>query len=158
MKIAGVATLSALATLIVAGCGSTTTTVTSTTVPSGGAHAAKPPHQGPGPTTTSTPSGGTPPTGSVDCGGGVTAGPHTSCPFAQNTHTAYEQAGGSGDQTVSAFSPATGQTYSMTCSGAAPHVCRAATTPRSTSPSGYGEVRARSRLRNFLTSWRSQSV
>jgi hypothetical protein len=56
------------------------------------------------------------------CGGGLSVGPHTTCAFARNVKAAYAQAGG-GNVTVTASSPATGQTYSMTCASGTPHVC-----------------------------------
>jgi hypothetical protein len=66
------------------------------------------------------PSGAT--SGPVSCGGTLSVGSHTSCAFAQNVRDAYDRSGG-GDTTVEASSPATGQTYSMRCSGGSPHVC-----------------------------------
>jgi hypothetical protein len=51
------------------------------------------------------------------CGGGLFAGPTTSCPFAENVQQAYNQAPGS-VAIVQAFSPVTGQTYSMSCAPA----------------------------------------
>jgi hypothetical protein len=51
------------------------------------------------------------------CGGGLYAGPNTSCPFAANVQQAYNQAPGL-DATVQVFSPVTNQTYSMSCSPA----------------------------------------
>jgi hypothetical protein len=47
------------------------------------------------------------------CGSGVFAGPNTSCAFAVNVRRAYEDAGGAA--TIRAFSPTTGQTYTMHC-------------------------------------------
>ena len=55
------------------------------------------------------------------CGGGVSAGPNTSCVFAREVRRAYEAGGGS--STVEAYSAATGQTYTMTCTSGSPHVC-----------------------------------
>ena len=113
-----------LVTGLLVGCGSSSTTVV-----------IRHPHKSPGATTTTTTvqapsSTSTSPapsaTGSVDCGGGLTAGSHTSCPFATNTRNAYEAAGGTGDQTVSVYSPVTSQTYSMSCTGSVPHVCTGA--------------------------------
>jgi hypothetical protein len=49
------------------------------------------------------------------CGSGVYAGPNTSCEFAINVRDAYNEAPGS-TASVSAFSPATGRTYTMDCS------------------------------------------
>jgi hypothetical protein len=57
------------------------------------------------------------------CGGGVVAGPNTSCPFAQNVVATYNQTGGG---TVSVYSPVTNQTYSMSCTSSPPHVCTGA--------------------------------
>jgi Glucodextranase, domain B len=61
--------------------------------------------------------------GGSDCGGGVTAGPNTSCDFARNVVSAYEQTGGG---TVRVYSPVTHQTYSMSCTSSPPHVCTGA--------------------------------
>ena len=61
--------------------------------------------------------GSSPAASSTDCGGGVMAGPNTSCPFALNVHQAWMQAPGV-NNTVQAFSPVTNQTYTMTCSQA----------------------------------------
>jgi hypothetical protein len=60
------------------------------------------------PPATSSPSSGT------DCGDGLTAGPATSCPFAQNVRTAWEATPGE-TNTVSAWSPVTNQWYTMSC-------------------------------------------
>jgi actin-like ATPase involved in cell morphogenesis len=66
------------------------------------------------------------PAGAVaSCGGNLFVGPNTSCPFAQNVQQAYSQSGG-GNTNVTAFSPATGQTYTMSCtagSGSTATVC-----------------------------------
>jgi hypothetical protein len=55
--------------------------------------------------------------GGSDCGGGLHAGPNTSCPFAANVRDAYNEAPGS-RATVRVFSPVTDQTYTMTCTPA----------------------------------------
>lgn len=60
-----------------------------------------------GPATPGTPSGS-------DCGGGLRAGPNTSCAFAHNVQNAYNDAPGNA-ATVEVYSPATGQTYTMDC-------------------------------------------
>lgn len=54
----------------------------------------------------------TAPAGSAvgNCGNGVTAGPNTSCAFAQNVASAYS---GPGSDTEVVYSPATGQSYTM---------------------------------------------
>ncbi len=51
--------------------------------------------------------------GQSSCGGGLSVGPNTSCSFAENVEAAYRGNGGPG--TFQVNSPATGQTYSMTC-------------------------------------------
>ena len=87
----------------------TTTTVTSTT--------------GPPPDEDTAPSGGT---GGVhadaeSCGGGVYVDSSTtSCAFGRNVAADYYS---SSSDTFESFSPATGETYEMTCSGPPPIVC-----------------------------------
>jgi hypothetical protein len=49
-----------------------------------------------------------------DCGGGVTAGPNTSCPFAKNVREEYFEVPGDSVE-VDVFSPVTGQSYTMAC-------------------------------------------
>jgi hypothetical protein len=56
-----------------------------------------------------------------DCGGGVRAGPNTSCPFALNVADEYRSSGGA--TRISVYSPTTGQTYRMVCSEGSPNVC-----------------------------------
>lgn len=51
--------------------------------------------------------------GLTHCGGGLSVGPYTSCPFAQEVRWAYESSGGR--EHISAYSPVTGQTYRMDC-------------------------------------------
>jgi len=51
---------------------------------------------------------------SSDCGGGVAAGPDTSCAFALNT--AKEWVDTSGGAVIQVYSPATEKTYKMKCS------------------------------------------
>jgi hypothetical protein len=63
-----------------------------------------------------------PASGTTSCGGGLSVGPNTSCPFAQNVRDAYFSSGGS--STVTAASPVTEQVYSMHCTAGSPHVCR----------------------------------
>jgi hypothetical protein len=55
-----------------------------------------------------------------DCGGGLSVGPNTSCPFAENVHAEYDR---SGPGWINVYSPVTGRTYSMYCTGGSPHVC-----------------------------------
>jgi hypothetical protein len=52
--------------------------------------------------------------GGTSCGGGVYAGPNTSCPFARNVRDAYLSVPGA-VATVRVESPVTGQTYTMNC-------------------------------------------
>jgi hypothetical protein len=55
--------------------------------------------------------------GGTSCGGGLIAGPNTSCPFAENVRAAWDQAPGN-VATVTAYSPVTSQTYTMSCAPA----------------------------------------
>jgi hypothetical protein len=66
-----------------------------------------------------------PPGAAASCGGLVFAGPDTSCPFAENVVSAY--ANDSGNVTVTASSPVTGETYTMQCSGESPVSCTGGT-------------------------------
>lgn len=68
-----------------------------------------------------------PTAGVTSCGGGVSAGANTSCGFAQNVEQAYAQTNG-GTQVVSAYSSATGQTYTIDCTAGPAHVCTGGTT------------------------------
>jgi tRNA A-37 threonylcarbamoyl transferase component Bud32 len=63
----------------------------------------------------------------TSCGGDLSVGANTSCDFAQNVEQAYDQTSG-GAQVVTAYSPATGNTYSIDCTGSTPHVCSGGTT------------------------------
>jgi hypothetical protein len=61
---------------------------------------------------------GAPAAGLAYCGspadqGGISVNSHTSCPFAQNVRSAWESSGGA--STVSAYSPVTGLTYTLSC-------------------------------------------
>jgi hypothetical protein len=55
-----------------------------------------------------------------DCGGGLSVGPNTSCPFAENVQAEYYR-GGAG--WIDVYSPVTGRTYRMYCTSGSPHVC-----------------------------------
>lgn len=57
------------------------------------------------------------------CGGTVSAGANTTCPFALNVADTYLRSGG-GRATVDVYSPVTGQYYAMTCVPGVPTVCR----------------------------------
>jgi hypothetical protein len=64
---------------------------------------------------------GAPPLSSAtNCGGGLTAGARTSCPFAENVRAAFES---SGSGVLDVYSPTTGQTYRMYCTSGSTHVC-----------------------------------
>lgn len=102
----------------------TTTTVTITRRMPASPHPTRPAsgQSGGGGSSGASSSGGTQ-AGGTSCGGGVTAGPNTTCPFAQNVVAAWNQTGGG---TVLVYSPVTGQTYAMSCTSSAPHVCTGA--------------------------------
>ncbi len=59
--------------------------------------------------------------GTRSCADGVSAGPNTSCEFAFNVFNEYNRSGGS--STISVYSPVTGRTYTMYCSGSGPTIC-----------------------------------
>jgi hypothetical protein len=56
----------------------------------------------------------TPANRGTSCGGGLFAGPNTTCAFAANVRRAWGEAPGT-TNTVRVFSPVTGQTYTMNC-------------------------------------------
>jgi hypothetical protein len=59
----------------------------------------------------------------TSCGGNVSAGANTTCPFALNVAYEYLNQGG-GDRTVDVLSPVTGKYYTMSCVSGVPTVCR----------------------------------
>jgi hypothetical protein len=68
--------------------------------------------------TSSTAAPATPaPSSGSDCGGGVHAGPNTSCAFAMNVRQAWLEAPGA-TNTVRVYSPVTNDTYTMSCAPA----------------------------------------
>jgi hypothetical protein len=69
------------------------------------------------------PEGGGSPSGSGNCGGALSANEVTTCGFAENVADAYYAEIGSGAGTVYAYSPTTGETYSMYCTAGSPHEC-----------------------------------
>ena len=103
--------------------------------------------------TTTPPPAAVPPSARTPCGGDVSVGPNTSCGFAENVEQAYLQTSG-GDTDVTAYSPATGLTYTMHCTGGSPHLCTGArdasvyfasspgATQSTTAPSQTGGTRA----------------
>jgi hypothetical protein len=66
---------------------------------------------------------GTSSSGSGNCGGSLSANGNTTCGFAVNVQQAYFEEIGSGSGTVLAYSPTTGQSYSMYCTAGSPHEC-----------------------------------
>jgi hypothetical protein len=62
-------------------------------------------------------------TGTTSCGGELSVGPSTTCPFAENVRAAYEEELGAGSGIVYAYSPATNKLYEMQCTAGTPHVC-----------------------------------
>ena len=66
-------------------------------------------HQSPGQSNNQTP-----------CGNQLTVGADTTCSFAENVRSKYEQ---EGPGTYEIYSPVTEKTYSMTCSSGTPVVC-----------------------------------
>jgi hypothetical protein len=91
----------------VAGAASPNTAASATSPPAGHTQA------GAGSSSTAPP----PPGGDTECGGGLHAGPNTSCPFARNVRDAYDAAPGT-TASVRVFSPVTRQTYTMSCANA----------------------------------------
>jgi tRNA A-37 threonylcarbamoyl transferase component Bud32 len=65
----------------------------------------------------------TPPAGSESCSGAseLWVNEHTSCPFAENTQSAYAEADGA--KNISVYSPVTGKTYPMVCKGTSLITC-----------------------------------
>lgn len=62
-------------------------------------------------------------TGTTSCGGELSVGPNTTCPFAANVRAAYEEEVGTGSGAVYAYSPVTKKLYEMLCTAGTPHVC-----------------------------------
>lgn len=67
-------------------------------------------------------SGTGPAPAAASCGDGLSVNSATSCPFARAVRDAYESSGG--DSVLEVFSPVTQRSYTMTCSGQVPTVCR----------------------------------
>jgi len=59
----------------------------------------------------------------ASCGGNLSVGANTSCAFAAYVEAALSDAGG-GSKTLSVYSPTTGKYYTMTCVAGVPTVCR----------------------------------
>jgi hypothetical protein len=64
--------------------------------------------------------------GPTSCGGDLTAGPSTSCPFAENVRAEYEDEIGVGSGSITAYSPANNEVYEMFCTAGSPHECTGA--------------------------------
>ena len=64
-----------------------------------------------------------PPAGSESCSGAseLWVNKYTSCPFAENTQSAYAEANGA--DSISVYSPVTGKTYAMVCKGTSLITC-----------------------------------
>jgi hypothetical protein len=63
-----------------------------------------------------------PPAGSIPCGSnGLWVNSVTTCPFAENTRSAYAEAGGA--HRIQVYSPVTGLTYDMSCGGTSLVTC-----------------------------------
>jgi serine/threonine-protein kinase len=62
------------------------------------------------------------PADSSPCGSGLWVNSVTSCPFAENTRSAYAEANGSNQ--IQVYSPVTGVTYTMSCRGSSTVTCR----------------------------------
>lgn len=63
-----------------------------------------------------------PPTRPEGCGEGLSVNSVTTCPFARAVRDEYESSNGA--SVIEVFSPVTKQSYTMTCSGGGPVVCR----------------------------------
>lgn len=61
--------------------------------------------------------------GGGDCGGNLSVGSDTTCPFAENVEYEYYAEIGSGSGTVTAYSPVTEKLYTMYCTAGEPHEC-----------------------------------
>ena len=77
------------------------------------------PNPAPAPESSSSPS-------ATDCGNDLTAGPETSCPFAENVRAVYENEIGVGSGNIRAYSPANETIYPMYCTAGSPHECSGA--------------------------------
>lgn len=77
----------------------------------------------PGTANTSSAAAGSSSSNSGNCSGSLSTNSVTTCGFAANVQQAYFEEIGSGSGTVYAYSPTTGQTYSMYCSSGSPHEC-----------------------------------
>lgn len=79
----------------------------------------------PGPKPRTTPGGNgspPPPPQPESCGEGLSVNSVTSCPFARAVRDEYERTGGA--SSIEVYSSVTKQSYTMTCSGGGPVVCR----------------------------------
>jgi len=135
--IAGAASaVSAIAVIAAAGCATGTTTVRE--IPAAPAKpspavtktVAPPAVAAPAPVAVPSPYYVPAPVTFSNCGGdaasgGISVNSVTSCPFAENVESAWNSSGDSGSGTVTAYSPVTGQTYTMYCtpSGTGYEVC-----------------------------------
>jgi hypothetical protein len=58
-----------------------------------------------------------------NCGNGISTNSVTTCGFAENVESDYFEVIGSGSGTVYSYSPTTGRSYDMYCTGGSPHEC-----------------------------------
>ncbi len=113
---------------------------------------------------------GAPPARTSSCGGDVSVGPDTSCAFAQNVEQAYDESSG-GETDVTAYSPTTGETYTMHCTAELPHICTGGkgaavyftssptpATPSSTSPTPASTQAGGGRLPNESSGQMQESI
>jgi hypothetical protein len=74
----------------------------------------------PGSASSSSPAPSSPaPSSRTSCGGDLSAGPNTSCPFAENVRASYPGSSAPFD----VYSSVTGRSYTMQCTTGSPHVC-----------------------------------
>lgn len=67
--------------------------------------------------------GSSAPASSGNCGGNLSVGANTTCPFAENVEYQYYAEIGSGSGTITAYSPVTEKLYTMYCTAGEPHEC-----------------------------------
>lgn len=111
VALAGLA-VGALAATGVLSRGSAANTIASTRAPDGSVHAGSAPRH----------RHDALPARTSSCGGDLSVGPDTSCPFAHNVEQAYDESSG-GETDVTAYSPTTKQLYTMHCTAELPHIC-----------------------------------
>lgn len=71
------------------------------------------------PPRSSSPGGSSGSASKTSCGGDLSVGPNTSCPFAESVRSSYPGS----EAPFEVYSSVTGQTYTMRCTSGSPHVC-----------------------------------